>query len=248
VEADRDPVGAKEDGDDREPGRVAAELGQEEVEEGAARTAEDGAAARHLPSQLRQSRPEDPGQRHQQDDRAAEQEQNQSGVVFEEAELDPERAADRDEEVEVEADVEGREEDLLDDQAGEDHRQGRAGEQRREHQQHHPGADVRRQEAVQRDRHRVAGEDQPVGDLGVGEGGAEDPEPGERRQRSLGRLRHHPGDHRPERDLADLVEEVADPLVGRDSEQVEHRDQQDHAPDPDRDPRQAATERVRLRP
>jgi hypothetical protein len=82
-------------------------------------------------------------------------------VVGEEAELDRERAADGEEEIEVERNVEDREGNLLDDQAGEDEREGGAGDQGGEHHQHHEGAEVGRQEAVERDRHGVTGEDQP---------------------------------------------------------------------------------------
>ena len=97
---------------------------------------------------------------------------------------------------------------FCDEQPGEDHREGGAGDQGGEHQQHHPGAEVRRQEAVQRHRNRVAGEDEAKGDAGVGEGGAEDPEPGQRRQRGLGALQHDAGDDRPGRHLADLAKEA----------------------------------------
>ena len=188
--------------------------------------------------------PEDPPQQRQPDDRADQDQDDQAGVVFEEAELDPEGAADREEEVEVEGDVEDREGDLLDDQAREHHREGRPGDQRREHQQHHPGAEVRRQEAVEGDGDGVAGEDEPVGDPGAGEGGAQDPEPGQRRQRGLRRLQRHPGDDRPGRDVADLAEEVADPIPGGHAEQVEDEDEEGDAADPDRDPRQAAGQRL----
>ena len=41
-------VGAEEDGDDRQPGRVAAELGQDDAGEGAARRAQDRAAGEQL--------------------------------------------------------------------------------------------------------------------------------------------------------------------------------------------------------
>ena len=86
--------------------------------------------------------------------------------------------------------------------AGEHRREGGAGEQGREHDQHHPGADVGRQEAVHRDRRRVAGEHEAEGDLDPGEGGAQDPEPGERRERRLGRLQDDAGGDRPGGQLA----------------------------------------------
>ena len=70
MEADRDPVGAEEDADDREPGQVAAELGQDEAGEDAPRRAQDRSAVDELLSQFRQSLPEDPRQQDEEDDRA----------------------------------------------------------------------------------------------------------------------------------------------------------------------------------
>src|SRR5262249_21667494 len=129
VEGDRDSVGAEEDGDDREPGQIAAELGQDELGERAAAAAQDRAAGRDLGPQLLPPPPEDPRQQRQQDDRAEEDEDDQGGVVFEQAQLDPEGALDREEEIEVERDVEDREGDLLHDQGGEDEGEGGGGEE-----------------------------------------------------------------------------------------------------------------------
>ena len=246
METHRDPVGAEEDGDDREPRQVAAELRQDEPGEGAVRAAQDRAAGGHLAAQLLQPRPEGPHQQRHEEDGAGEDQEDQPGMVFEEAELDPEGAADAEEEVEVEGDVEDREGDLLDDDRREHHRQRRRGEQGREHQQHHPGAEVGRQEGVEGDGDRVAGEDQPVGDAFAGQRRAQDPVPGERRQRRLRGLQHHPGDHRPEGDLADLAQQFADPVGGRDAEQVEDEEDQADAADPDRDPRQPSADWIRL--
>ena len=100
------------------------------------------------------------------------------------------------------------------------------GEQGGEHQQHHPGADVRRQEAVQRDRGRVGGEDDPVADPARAA-----PPAGCRTRRAppapcLRALQDDAGDDRPGRDLAQLVEEFLDPLVDRDAEQVEDEDRE----------------------
>ena len=81
--------------------------------------------------------------------------------------------------------------------AGEHRREGRPGEQGGEHDQHHPGADVRRQEAVHRDRRRVAGEHEAEGDVGAGEGGAQDPQPGERGEGRLRGLQDDAGGDRP---------------------------------------------------
>ena len=182
--------------------------------------------------------PEDPGEQDEQDDGADRDQDDQALVVVEEAELDREGAADREEEVEVDGDVEDREGDLLHRERREHHREGRAGEQGGEHDQHHPGADVGRQEAVHRDGRRVAGEDEAERDVGAGEGGAQDPEPGERGERRLRRLQDDPGGDRPGRQLAELVEELVDPVVDRDPEQVEDEDEQGDAADPGGDPRQ----------
>ena len=172
-----------------------------------------------------------------------EEHEHQPGVVGEKAELDRERAADGEEEVEVEGDVEDREGDLLDDQAGEDEREGRAGDQGGEHDQHHEGAEVGRQEAVERHRHRVAGEDQPVGHDRAGQRCAQDAVPGERGKARLGALQRHAGDDRPGRHVADLVEEVVDPLEGGHAEQLEQAKQERNRAEPECDAREPAGHR-----
>ena len=110
----RDPVGAEEDADDRQAREVAAELGQDDVGAGSLpRLAEDRAAGQQLLADALQPLPEDPAEQGEQDDRADRDQDDQPLVVGEEAELDREGAADREEEVEVDGDVEDREGDLL---------------------------------------------------------------------------------------------------------------------------------------
>ncbi len=62
---------------------------------------------------------------------------------------------------------------------------------------------------VHRHRRRVAGEHEAEPDLDPGKGGAQDPEPGQRRERRLRRLQDDPGGDRPGRQLAEFVEELA---------------------------------------
>lgn len=159
VEADRDAVGAEKDGNDGKARRVAAELGQDQAGEYPARRVQDGSAGDQLLAKFRQSLPEDARQQDEKDDCAGGDQEDERSVIGDEAELDRERAADREEEVEVEGDVENGEGDLLDDQSRDHKREGGAGNQRREHHQHHEGADVGGQEAVERDRRGVGGED-----------------------------------------------------------------------------------------
>jgi len=60
-----------------------------------------------------------------------------------------------------------------------------------------------------------------------------------RRQRRLDGLQEDAGHHRPGGDLPDLLEQLADPVRDRDSEQVEDEGQQDNAAHPDCDSGQA---------
>ena len=108
-----------------------------------------------------------------------------------ELEFDVERAADAQEQVEVGEGTDEREEDLLDDVGAEHAGKGRAGDDRREHQQQRKGPKVRRQDSVQRDGRRVAGEDElePRGRIRV----AEDRVPRERGRRRLDGLQRDPG-------------------------------------------------------
>ena len=89
--------GAEEDGDDREPRQVAAERGGDDLEQEAARLAEDRAALRHLCAQLRQLRPEDAAEEDEEDGAADQDPDYEPGVVGEEAELDREGTGDREE-------------------------------------------------------------------------------------------------------------------------------------------------------
>jgi hypothetical protein len=236
VEAGWNSIGAEEDGDDREPRQVAAERGGDDVEQEAPRLTEDRAALRHLCAQLRQLRPEDAAEDDEEDGAADQDPDDEAGVVGEEAELDREGTGDREEEVEVKREAEDGERDLLDDDRREHHREGRAREQGGEHQQHHPGADVGRQEAVQRHRGRVRGEHDPVADPRSDRRRAQDSAPGQRREHGLGALQDDAGDDRPGRDLTELVEQFVDPLSHRNPEQIEDEDRQHDAADPEDDP------------
>lgn len=176
--------------------------------------------------EFRQALPKNPRRQHEQDDRADEQQDHQRRVVGEETELDREGAADREEQIEVEPHVEDGEGDLLDDQAGEDEREGRARDQRGEHRQHHEGAEVGRKEPVERDRDRVGGEHEAEGKRRPRQRRAQDPVPGERREARLRGLQQHPGHDRPGGHLADLVEEVGDPGEGGYADQLEQAEQE----------------------
>ena len=158
-------------------------------------------------------------------------------MVLDEAELDVERAAHRQEEVEVDEGADQREEDLLHRVAAEDSRERRAGDDRREHQQHHERAEVRRQDAVQRDGGGVAGEDLDpahVARVGV----AQDRVPAERRQGRLHRLQHDRGHQLGDRDARDRVPDLLEPAADVPAEQVcdraDHDDDEraDHPPLP----------------
>jgi hypothetical protein len=93
-----------------------------------------------------------------------------------------------------------RERDLLDDEAGDEHREGRPGDQAGQHQHHRQRPDVGGEEAVQGDCGRVGGEHEAVRNRGAGEGGADDRVPGQRRQRGLHGLQRGAGDDRPDAD------------------------------------------------
>jgi hypothetical protein len=54
--------------------------------------------------------------------------------------------------------------------------------------------------------------------VGAGEGRAQDPQPGERGERRRRRLQDDPGGDRPGGQLAELVDELVDPVVDRDAE------------------------------
>ena len=88
---------------------------------------------------------------------------------------------------------------FCDGEPGEHRREGRAREQGGEHDQHHPGADVGRQEAVHRDRGRVGGEHES----GSRPRRAAAPRAGSRTRRAprawSGRLQDDAGDDRPGR-------------------------------------------------
>ena len=177
--------------------------------------------------QLDDLRPEGADQQVDQEGAAEQQDRRRPRALVHEGELDVERAADRQEEVEVGEGADDGEEDLLDHVGAEHAGEGRAGDDRREHQQHHEGADVRRQEAVQRHRGRVAGEHDPEARRRVGV--AEDRVPGERGQRRLDGLERDGGDDVGRRDLGDRVPEVREPAADVPAEQIgrggDHDDQ-----------------------
>jgi hypothetical protein len=105
-------------------------------------------------------------------------------------------------------------------------------------------ADVGRQEPVEGDRRGVGGEHEAEAELGPGEGRAEDLEPDQRRQGGLDCLEDDPGRYRPGRQLAELVEELVEPVVDRDAESVEDDDEDGDAADPGGDPEQASRRRL----
>ena len=186
--------------------------------------------------QLDDLRPEGADEQVDQEGAAEQQDRRRPRALVHEGELDVERAADREEEVEVGEGADHREEDLLDHVGAEHAGEGRAGDDRGEHQQHHEGADVRRQEAVQRHRGRVAGEHHPEarGRIRV----AEDRVPRERGQRRLHGLERDARDEVGRRDLGDRVPEVREPAADVPAEQVgrggDHDDQdrpEQQAPD-----------------
>jgi hypothetical protein len=121
-------------------------------------------------------------------------------MVVRQLELALERARHGREQVHVDERAGEREEDLLHQHAPQHPWQVRARDDRDEHQQHHEGADVGRQEAVQRNAGGVGGEHLPVGCGRIRIPGAQDEVPAERSQRGLQRLQRPAGHEVPEPD------------------------------------------------
>ena len=80
---------------------------------------------------------------------------------------------------------------------------------------HRDGADVRRQEPVQRDARGVGGQDLQVRDAPAGIGGVQDRVPGERGQRGLAGLQRPAREQVADPDRAQRVPEVREPAAGR---------------------------------
>ena len=101
---------------------------------------------------------------------AGEHDHGRRCVGVHELELHVERALDGQEQVDVDEEAADREEDLLHGVAAEDRGERCAGDDRREHQQHCECAEVRRQDAVQRNRRGVTGENlTPANTIAIGE-------------------------------------------------------------------------------
>ena len=196
-------------------------------------------------------RPEAPHEQHDHQGSPAEDDDRGGPVLVHPAERDVERAADREEEVDVDEGSGEREEDLLHG-VGAEHRDEADPDQDRDHDQEHERSDVGGQDPVQRDGDGIAGEDvTPFHPPGVGE--AEDREPGERRR---GRLHDHQedrGDQRGCRDRRDRVPEIVEPASEIPAEQVRgradhHHDQRPHdQPVPQWPPRASRRSRCVLR-
>ena len=225
-------IGGEEDADDAELAGPAEKLRKEHTREVDAGVLEDLSSDLRLLPQACHLPPEDADQ---DDEEKYGPEDDQSGqdlVRRDVPELDVEGAGDGQEEVEVDERAGEREEDLLHKKAREDAGEGRSGDEREEDEHHHEGADVRRQEPVQRYADRVRREDGLEGKLDVGIRVAQYPEPSVSSEGRLTGLHDESGDEIAERDARHLVPEVVEPRADVPPEQIRHdRDRCDHERD-----------------
>ena len=136
-----------------------------------------------------------------------------------EFELDVERAFDGQEEIQVDEDADQGKEDLLHRICPEDAREGRACNDRREHQQHYQRTETRRQDPVQRHRGRVAREDvEPSHPTRIRD--KQNRVPAEASHESLDGLERDRPEQILDRDLRDRVPELGEPLPDVPTEQV----------------------------
>src|SRR6266487_558913 len=175
------------------------------------------------------ARPERADERIDQGDAPDDEDHCAPWVLVHEVELDIEGPAYAQEQVEVRKRPDDRKEDLLDYIGAEDSGEGRAGDDRREHQEQRQRPEVRRQDPVERHRRCVAREHEPEARRRIGV--AQDRVPGERRSRCLQRLQRDAGHEVPERDLAHRVPQVVQPAADVPTEEIGRRaDHQDHEP------------------
>ena len=231
VERDGDRVGGQEHADHADLRGVAADLGQQHARRERPWGGEDLTALLRLLPRLLEPAPEDPHHEHDQEGAADEEQQRQHAVVTEPAELDVERLAGLEEQVQVHEAADDREEDLVDHVGGQDPRERRAGDDRHEHQQRHERPDVGGQEVVHRHADRVGRDDLPqLHAAGVGVG--EDPVVGEPVKRRLQHLQHTAEHQVLDGDVLDLRPDVIEPADDIDAEQPQDDQEHEQAYDP----------------
>ncbi len=160
------------------------------------------------------------------------------GCSFMNPKLQRERPADRQEQVQIAKCADQREEDLLHRHPGQHTGERRGGDDRGEHQQHRQRADIRRQNRVERNRGRVAGQDLYPAHLGVGISVTQDRIPGVGGSGCLQADQHDRADHVAKRDFRERVPDVFEPAryvpAGKRRGGADHDDDQYADQDPPR--------------
>src|SRR6476619_4125686 len=234
-EGDRDRVRREEDDDDEHLGDVPADLREQDEAGVRAEVAEDrGALLRLLPHPL-DPPPEDPQEKHDQEESGGDDPEHEHRVIGDRvalvAEPEVERALDLDEEVQVDQRPDHHVEDLLDEVAGENPRERRAANDRDVHHERDERADVGGEEVVERDSRRVRREHGHVRHAARVRV-AENPVPAECGEGRLQCLEDAAEQDVDDRDVGEGVPELGDPAPHVDAGQVEQHEQQHEAEDP----------------